>query len=449
MNVRFRDWMFGGGRRYAASAIVRPVLSFIRTEQLSSLVLLLATAAALIWVNASDSSYHKFWEAHIALDFNLFAVEESLEGWVNDGLMAIFFFVIGLEIKRELVHGELSSVRKAALPAIAALGGMVVPALIYAGFNIGGEGARGWGIPMATDIAFALGVLALLGRFIPPELRIFLLGVAVVDDIGAILVIAIFYTDQFDAVALGWGALVLGGILASSRLLRIRNPLVYWVLGALFWVAILKSGVHATLAGVILGLLAPASAMYRRETFRESAEGLIGAHETRVAAHDEEGAGVVLGELEELAHHTESPLERLERQVHPWSSYAILPIFALANAGILLRGGVLGDAFASAVTWGVLVGLPAGKVLGIGGATWLAVKAGLAELPRGVRWTHIVGVGLLAGIGFTVSIFIAGLAFDEETLVNDGKIGILLASVASGVGGYLFLRYVARAAPRA
>ncbi len=432
---------FKSVRDYVACRWLLPVEAFIRTEQLGGLLLLAATAAALVWVNSPwDESYFDFWETEISIDLGLFSIEERLEEWVNDGLVAIFFFVVGMEIKRELVHGELSSVRKAALPAVAALGGMIVPALIFTAFNATGEGARGWGIPMATDIAFALGVLALLGRSLPSELRIFLLGLAVVDDIGAILVIAIFYTDEFNVVGLWWALALLAGIVFANRVVGVRSIPVYVVLGALLWVAVLKSGVHATIAGVILGLLTPANALLPHQAFRPSVEGLVGQYERAVHADDEESADVVLGEISRLSRETDSPLDRLERQVHPWTTYVILPIFALANAGIVLSADVLRDAISSAITIGVLVALPVGKVLGVTTFTWLAVRTGVASLPSGVTWRHIIGVGLLAGIGFTVSIFVSILAFDEETLTSEAKIGVLLASILSAVIGYAFLR---------
>ncbi|MCH7620933.1 MAG: Na+/H+ antiporter NhaA, partial [Chloroflexi bacterium] len=349
-------------------------------------------------------------------------------------------FVMGMEIKRELVHGELSSLRKAALPAVAALGGMAVPAAMFIAFNATGEGAKGWGIPKATDIAFALGVLALLGRSLPSGLRIFLLGVAVVDDIGSILVIAVFYTEELNVTGLVWAFALLVIIVIASRVVGIRSIPVYVVLGTLFWVAVLNSGIHATVAGVILGLLTPAGALLTHQAFRPSVEELVGQYERAVEADDEESADVVLGEISRLSRETDSPLDRLELQLHPWTTYLILPIFALANAGVVLSADVIRDAISSAVTLGVLVALPVGKLLGITIFTWLAVRTGVASLPSGVTWRHIIGVALLGGIGFTVSIFIAGLAYDVDALTSQAKIGVLLASVLSAVAGYAFLR---------
>jgi len=432
---------FRSARNYVTGRWLLPVESFIRTEQLGSILLLAATAAALAWVNSPwHESYFHFWETEIGIDLGLFSIEEHLGEWVNDGLVAIFFFVMGMEIKRELAHGELSSLRKAALPAVAALGGMAVPAAMFIAFNATGEGAKGWGIPMATDIAFALGVLALLGKSLPSGLRIFLLGVAVVDDIGSILVIAVFYTEQINVTGLVWAFALLIIIVIASRVAGVRSIPVYVVLGTLFWVAVLNSGIHATVAGVILGLLTPAGASLAHQAFRPSVEELVGQYERAVEADDEESADVVLGEISRLSRETDSPLDRLERQLHPWTTYLILPIFALANAGVVLSADVLRDAMSSAVTIGVLVALPVGKLLGITTFTWLAVRTGLASLPSGVVWRHIIGVALLGGIGFTVSIFIAGLAYDVDALTSQAKIGVLLASVLSAVAGYAFLR---------
>lgn len=427
---------------YITRALRLPAQNFVHTEQVGGIVLLLAAVVALVWVNSPwDESYHDLWSTVLSLDVWLFEVTENLEEWVNDGLMALFFFVVGLEIKREMLHGELSTRKKAALPIFAALGGMIVPAGIYAAFNAGGEGADGWGIPMATDIAFALGVLALLGRRLPSELRILLLGLAVVDDLGSILVIAIFYTDSLSLSHLGMAVGLLAGIGVAARL-GIRNLAFYAVVGTFVWVAVLKSGVHATVAGVALGLMTPATAYYTKAAFAEKADSLMQDYHRALEDDDSDKADVLLGEMEELAGGTESPLERLERLFHPWTAFLVLPVFALANAGIPLSGSILSDAASEAVTIGVFAGLLAGKVLGISTACWLGVHFGLAVLPNGVRWSHVIGVSILGAIGFTVAIFIAGLALDDPGTVDRAKIGILSASVISGVAGYLFLRFI-------
>ena len=269
MMLIYRSPRLQAVRDYIMGRWLPPVLAFIRTQQLSSILLLLATIAALIWVNSPwDESYFDFWETEVTVDVGLFSIQEHLKEWVNIGLMTIFFFVVAMEIKRELVHGELSTRRKAVLPVLAALGGMIVPATVFLIFNPTGDGARGWGIPMATDIAFALGVLALLARSLPSELRVFLLAVAVADDIGAILVIAVFYTEGLDLGALGWAFVMFGIIFTASRVFGIRSIPLYWILGLFFWVAVFKSGVHATIAGVALGMLVPANPLYPRQAFR-------------------------------------------------------------------------------------------------------------------------------------------------------------------------------------
>jgi NhaA family Na+:H+ antiporter len=371
----------------------------------------------------------------------LFSISEDLRLWVNKGLMTFFFFVVGLEIKRELVHGELGDLRRAALPAVAALGGMVLPALLFLALNAGGDGARGWGIPMAVDIAFALGVLALLGRRIPSEVRIFLLALAIADDIGAILVVAIFYAEGLSLGALGI-ALLLLGVIVAMRQAGVRGAAAYFLVGTLFWVAVLKSGFHATIAGVMLGVLAPASAYFSKTTFAESVGALVARFREAITEGDEEKAEMVLGQVEELTEGTEAPLERLERLLHPLTSYAVLPLFALANAGLDLSGGVFGDSVSSSVTLGIILGLVVGKPLGIVGFSWVAVRLGITSMPAGMRWAHMVGIGLLGGMGFTVSLFITGLAFEDAQLISEAKVGILAASVIAGLAGYAFLRTV-------
>ncbi len=426
---------------YITRALRLPVQAYIHTEQLGAIVLLLAAVTALVWVNSPwEDSFHELWARTITVDLSLFRVSKSLELWVNDGLMTIFFFVVGLEIKRELLHGELSSPKRAALPLAAALGGMLCPALIYLAINRGGAGADGWGIPMATDIAFALGFLGLVGSRIPAELRVILLGLAVVDDVGAILVIAIFYTEQLDAGKLGIAAGLLAGIALANRL-GVRNMAFYWLAGALVWVAVLKSGVHATIAGVVLGALTPSTPYLSKESFRASMEGLMADYTDALHAGDEERAEAVLGQIEELSQGTESPLARLERVVHPYTSYLVLSVFALANAGIGLSAGALKDAWSNEITLGVAAGLIAGKAAGVLGFAWLAVRTGLAALPPAVSWPQMAGMSLLAGIGFTVAIFIAGLAFNTPAQVQDAKLGIFFGSLIAGVAGYLVLRF--------
>ncbi len=431
-------------RSIVSRAIMLPVQQYIHTETIGGLVLLIAAAVAIGWANSPWSDqYHHILEHHLTLNAGLFKVELSIEEWINDGLMAIFFFVVGLEIKREILHGQLSTPRRAALPVVAAFGGMVVPATLYLSLNAGGEAVRGWGIPMATDIAFALGALALVGRRMPLELRILLLGLAVVDDLGAIMVIAVFYSESLNLMQLGIAAVLIVAMLLANRFGFSHAP-VTAALAFLIWVAVLKSGVHATVAGVLIGALTPTRPSFSRDEFAEESEGLLAEYRASLIIDGDDRTETILGEFEELVKGTESPLERLERMIHPWSSYVILPVFALANAGIPVSAEGIRAAASNQVTLGVALGLVVGKVVGITLFPWVASRFGLAELPDNVSWTHIVGVGLLGGIGFTVAIFIAGLAFDSPSLVNDAKIGIMGASLMAGLMGYAALRFFAR-----
>lgn len=427
------------GRQFVAERIRRPVQAFMAVEASGGIVLLAGALIALIWANSPwDQEYFDLWNTKLAIDLNIITIKESLGHAVNDGLMAIFFFVVGMEIKRELVHGELATPRQAALPVAAAIGGMVVPAAIYAAWNFGGDGAKGWGIPMATDIAFAIGVLSVLGRRAPFSLKVFLLALAVADDLGAITVIALFYTEQ---IALGpslWAIALLVAIVALNRG-GVRAVEVYVALGICFWVAVLKSGIHATVAGVVLAMLTPSKPYYAIGEFEEEIPGLLDRYREAMAAGDHDAAQQLLAQIEMLTQGTESPLDRLEHRLAPWSSYVIVPIFALANAGVALSADMISGALSSPVTIGVVMGLVVGKPIGVLAAAWLAVRLGLAEFPRGVSASHMVGIGLLAGIGFTVSLFVNGLAFDDPALLDEGKVGILAASTFAGVVGFTYL----------
>jgi NhaA family Na+:H+ antiporter len=317
---------------------------------------------------------------------------------------------------------------------------MAVPAAFYVALNAGGAGAQGWGIPMATDIAFAIGVLGLLGNRVSIELRVFLLALAIVDDIGAILVIAIFYTESVSLGALVWAAVFLG-VVALLQRLGVRSTLAYVLVGAIVWLAVFQSGLHATIAGVILGLMTPSKPYVDPDEYPGQIAGL---REDYIAALEEGNVSLqqaALGRIEEVTQWTESPVEKMERLFHPWTAYLVLPLFALANAGVALSGEAMAGALASPVTIGIVLGLILGKLIGVGGAAWIAVKLGLADLPAGVRWGQVAGTGLLAGIGFTMSIFVTTLAFyGEQVLIDEAKIGILVASVLAGVLGYLLLR---------
>ena len=426
---------FASSDNSLAKFVARPVLRFIDREVAGGILLLVATAAALIWVNSWGDSYHRFWHTEIELAVGTWHLPHmSLGHFVNDALMALFFFVVGLEIKRELVTGDLSSFRAAALPAIGAAGGMVVPALLYFAFNTAGEASRGWGIPMATDIAFAIGIVALLGSRVSPKIKLFLLTLAIVDDIGAIVVIAIFYTSELSTT---WLLAALVGLIAVWVLQKARVwaiP-VYWVLGILIWYATLESGVHATIAGVALGLLTPARPLLGQRDAQQIVDALPSDANVAEVRH-----------ASFLAQESVPLTERLEELLHPFTAFMIIPIFALANAGIVLSSDTISDAAASNVTLGILIGLVVGKPLGITLFTWIATRFGF-ELPDGVNWSQFVGMGLAAGIGFTVSIFVGSLAFEDPATTDLAKIGILVASMIAAIGALLLLRYGKAADP--
>ena len=431
--------------RVIPTRFVRPLLRFTHVEAAGGIVLLVAAVAAIIWSNLPDAlgeSYETLWETHIDLVIGPVHFEETLREFVNDGLMAVFFLVVGMEIKRELVIGDLRDPRRAALPAIGALGGMVVPAVLYLLIAGGGEAARGWGIPMATDIAFSVGVVALLGTRVPVGAKLFLLALAIVDDIGAIAVIAVFYTDD---LSLGWLALAIIGvvIIAIATRVRIRYVPFFIGMGFLTWLCLLESGVHATLAGVAIGLLTPARPLYSDEDYRMRARWIIGRFE--MDSRDPRALERVDDEammLAAVARESVAPLTRQEHAIHPWSSFIIVPIFALANARIRFTEleGSVADSVTSSVAIAVAVGLLVGKFAGISAFTWLAVKTGLGKLPKHTGWAHVLGVASLAGIGFTVSLFITGLAFDDQLITDQAKIGIYFGSAAAGVLGILILR---------
>lgn len=418
-------------RERPAVRLTRPVREFLETEISGGIVLLGAVVVALLWANSPWSdSYRDLWTTELKVSLAGRVLSEDLRHWVNDGLMVIFFFVVGLEVKRELVVGELNSARKALLPGVAAVGGMVVPAAIYLAVNPGGEGFRGWGIPMATDIALALGVLALVGRGLPQQLRIFLLSLAIVDDIGAILVIAIFYAGSIEWSALG-AAVGLLLLVVLMRRLRVWWVPLYVAVGSGVWLATLLSGVHATIAGVAMGLLAPARALspgaIRKIPFFEEAE-----EPSDVSVED--------ARRTKLRAFASVPVtERLAHVLHPWTSFVVLPVFALANAGVALGADELTSSLTSSVTLGVTAGLVVGKLVGITGSSWVAARLG-ASLPRGLGWGELAGVAALAGIGFTMSLFIGNLAFTDSDLVGDAKVGILTGSIIAALVGAAILR---------
>jgi Na+:H+ antiporter, NhaA family len=415
--------------------LIRPLVDFLHTEAAGGVALVVATIAALLWANSPwDASYNDLWTTDLAVSLGGWELDLELRDWINDGLMALFFFVVGLEIKRELVEGELRDRRRAALPAGAALGGMIAPAVIYAAFNAGGGALDGWGIPMATDIAMAVGVLSLIGSRVVPSLKLFLLTLAIVDDIGAIVAIAVFYTDDIhgDALLASVG-LVLA--VAAMRRAGVGSLAAYAVVGAGLWLTLHASGIHATLAGVVLGLMAPTQPVRRPE--------LIDAAELAEAS-SQPPRGRTAG----VEGETVSVVEWLEHVLHPWTGFVVVPLFALANAGIPLSRDTIGDAMSSPVAGGIVVGLVAGKVVGISGFTWLAVRLRIARLPENTTWSDIVAVSAVAGIGFTVSIFVTGLAFGGDPLEHVAKVAVLVASLLAAAIGSTLLVLAARRRPR-
>ncbi len=432
IEVQLRESLF-------TRALVLPIQEFIHIQGISSVLLLAAAVVALVWANSPwHDSYHHVWEVQLTLS----SIELPIHAWINDALMAIFFFLVGMEIKHEIVHGELSDIRKAALPIVGALGGMIVPALLFVALNFGRPGQHGWGVPMATDIAFSLGVLGMV-KGIPSELKVFLLTLAIADDIGAIIVIAFFYTDTLHVQALFVGIFFLL-IMFGLRRIGISRTIVYVVLGMAFWVAILQSGVHATIAGVILGFMVPTTPRLSLEQFQEIGVDMIQRFRAARAKGDTAMAHRLLGSFEQLINATEADSERMTRKLNDWVSFLVLPLFALSNAGVTFSGGALKELLASRIVWGVLLGLVIGKPIGIVGLCKLAVRLGLAQLPGGVTWLQMVAVGSLAGIGFTVSIFISSLAFDDPIHLMEAKSAVLAASLVAGLAGFFALRHEAR-----
>ncbi len=430
-------------RRYPGyrSLILRPFERFFRLEAAGGILLLTAAAGALAWANSPWSgSYFALWQTPVAVELGPVGLRKPLLLWINDGLMAAFFLLVGLEIKREVLVGELASLRRAAFPLSAAVGGMLVPAALYAAVASGGEAASGWAIPMATDIAFALGVLALLGRGLPPALRVFLAALAIVDDLGAVLVIALFFTTGLSGTALAAAALIFGALVAMNRL-GVRSLSAYVGGGILLWLAVLQSGVHATVAGVLLAAAVPVGRRIDLDEFVRRSRSLLdrlaeeGGPGRRVPSTEEHEA---IHSLEVGTERVDSPLLRLEHGLLPWITYGVMPLFALANAGVRF-GGAPGASLTAPVTLAVVAGLVVGKPLGVAAFSWGAVRTGLASLPDRVSWRHVLGVGFLCGIGFTMAIFIGGLAFDGA-LLDRAKTGILVGSLVSGILGWGILR---------
>jgi len=422
--------------------LIKPFALFAKQASAGGIVLLACAVIALLWANSPLGEYYfRLWSTPVEVRFgNLIDIDKPLLLWINDGLMAVFFFLVGMEIKRELLVGELRSPRRAMLPMAAAVGGMIVPALIYASLNWGTPEVRGWGVPMATDIAFALGALALLGTRAPLALKVFLTALAIVDDLGAVLVIALFYTENLKVNALLYSLLFWGAMIAMNRL-GVRSGLAYFLVSVGMWYFMLKSGVHATVAGVLGAFAIPVRSRIDPELFIVRVREYLNQFdqpvtERTIILSPEQQSAVEAIEREALR--VQSPLQRLEHRLHYFVAFFVMPIFALANAGVAL-GGEGGLNWTSRVIWGVALGLLIGKPLGIALFSWLAVRLGLAQLPQGINFVHIVGVGFLGGIGFTMALFIAGLAFRGDEL-NYAKLGILAGSALAGAIGFMMLR---------
>ncbi len=417
--------------------VLRPLQEFLDTATAGAVLLLIAVVIALVWVNSPwGEGYFAFWETHLEIGVGSVVIDKDLHFWVNEGLMTLFFLLVGMEIKREFMSGELRDRRKAVLPMLAAVGGMAVPALIYLAIA-GGEVASGWGVPMATDIAFALGVLTLAAAHAPPSLKPLLLTLAIVDDIGAILVIALFYSTGVDFEALFAALLVCAAISVSVRI-HIRANAWYVLLGVALWYATYLAGIHPTIAGVALGLLTPAVAFQRPARVSEEARRV--AEETSDDPADADADSGQWLRLATLSREAVSPLARVEHALLPWSSFVIVPLFALANAGIELSTATISAALTSAVALGIFFGLVIGKPVGVLVASATAVRSGMARLGRGVGWGDLTGMGITAGVGFTMALFIAELAFEDPQLLDEAKLAILAASVVAGAAGYAMLR---------
>jgi Na+:H+ antiporter, NhaA family len=426
--------------------IVDAFFDFVHSEVSSSVVLLACTVVALVWANSpwADSYFHLL-HLKLGLSFGDWSFALSVHHWINDGLMVVFFFVVGLEIKRELVVGHLSSTRQAMLPVVAAAGGMLLPAGIYAALNYGQPGVAGWGIPTATDIAFALGVLALLGSRVPIGLKVYLTAVAIADDIGAVLVIAIFYTSQIAWQGLAIATVFLALLFLAIGIFRWRTPGVLAILVIGVWIGVFASGIHATIAGILIAFLVPVRARIGPQEFLDVAQLRLGnladgelSRESMIMNRDQLAS---IEELYDAVADLRPPSLSLEQYFHPISAFVVLPLFALANAGVAL-GGDTRELATSPVALGVLLGLVFGKQIGISLFSWLVVRSGAASLPEGVTWGQIFGASCLAGIGFTMALFVSDLAFDDEGLINAAKIGILSASLLSAACGYAVLHWV-------
>lgn len=425
----------------AYKGLVGPIQRFFQIEAAGGIMLLLFTIAALIWANSDYGDfYYHFWERELTIGLPNFYISKTLLHWINDGFMAIFFFVVGLEIKRELLIGELSSVKKASLPIFAAIGGMLVPAVMYIILNVPAESEGGWGIPMATDIAFSLGVLSLLGKRVPLSLKVFLVAFAIVDDIGAVIIIALFYSGDIEwmyiLVALGFFIMLI--IFNRSN---VRSIHAYMVVGWIIWYLFTKSGIHPTIAGVMIAFTIPINRRINIATFRRRMDKNLkhfdaGDHHPHTLSHKQL---IALDNLENEMRHVQSPVQSLEHKLHGFVTFIVMPLFALTNAGVIFQASSVQDFFGD-LSGTIEISLIVGKVLGILVFSWIGVKLGISSLPKKVKWVHVLGLGFIGGMGFTMSLFISNLAFSKASLLDPAKIGILMGSLIAGVLGYSVLR---------
>lgn len=427
----------------AFNKIYTPFEHFLHAQTTTGIVLMTMTIVALLLANSPLADiYAHIFHTKLTLEIGSWSLSHSLHHWINDGLMAIFFFIVGLEIKREILVGELSNIKIAILPILSAIGGMALPALIYMSFNTGGEAANGWGIPMATDIAFAISALVLLGNRVSPALVTFLVALAIVDDLGAVLVIAIFYTEQIHLQPLLFAGVSFLVLVAFNRF-GIHNILVYFIVGLIMWLFMLESGVHATIAGVIAAMAIPSKPRYSPVDFTNHTKNLLDEYDNYPVTTDHimhETQKAILQNIKDKIDAVGSPASKLEHQLHLPVSLIVIPLFALANAGISIDFSSIGSTILEPVSLGIIFGLIAGKVLGIAGVAWLAIKLGIAQLPENSTMTQVFGVAFLGGIGFTMSIFVADLAFmGNDLLIFQAKVGILSASLISGFIGYIWL----------
>ncbi|SDG58692.1 Na+/H+ antiporter NhaA [Psychroflexus sediminis] len=425
--------------------LLLPIKHFIQKKTSVGNLLIISAVLAMLVANSPWSDlYHSFWKQYVYIGFEEVVIKKNILHWINDGLMSVFFFLVGLELKREFVHGHLSNPKDTLLPLSAALGGMLVPALIFFGINQGTEAISGWGIPMATDIAFALGIIYLLGDKVPIALKIFLTALAIIDDLGAVIVIAFFYTSDLSLSSLALGALFLIILLGANKL-GIRNTIFYAIFGiGGLWLAVLLSGVHATIAGVLVAFTIPSKKRIDTRLFLRKARQL--SNKIRKIFRQEEDEDEISSQIEKfssLSKEATAPLHRLENALYPIVNFVILPVFAFANAGVTISQDALSNFF-SPVALGVMLGLILGKTIGIVLFTKLVLIFKISLLPEGVTFKHIFGIGILASIGFTMSIFITELAFESDLYKTQAKIGILSASVLAGIGGYFYLKYVGK-----